>query len=184
MFSLQLYQKKETPVQVFSCEFCKIFKTHSFKYTSRWLLLKKHLISLKLVPEAIDINVSNASYRKEFVLLSFLGSAYDKFVEIFVGTFFLLIELFEGKEIDFSSKLDFFFFKSCLTLKMFKLQIISGGNANKKAHKKKKIIKIKKPLTLSQHNAWWKPSLRKLDLLCHTGIYRFQGLLLCAKQII
>ena len=44
------------------------------------------------MPEAIDI-VSNASYRKKFVLLSFLRLAYDKFVEISVGTFFLLIEL-------------------------------------------------------------------------------------------
>ena len=44
------------------------------------------------MPEAIDI-VSNASYWKEFVLLSFLGLAYNKFVEISVGNFFLLIEL-------------------------------------------------------------------------------------------
>ena len=96
------------------------------------------------MPEAIDINVSNASYRKEFVLLSFLGSAYNKFVEIFVGTFFLLIELFEGKEIDFSSKLDFFFFQELFDVKNVQASNYLRWKCKQKSSQKKENNKNKK----------------------------------------
>ena len=59
------------------------------------LLLEGHWISLKMVPIAIVINVSNTSYQKELALFSFLRSAYDKNMEISIETFsnvFLALE--------------------------------------------------------------------------------------------
>ena len=37
--------KKETPTEVFSCEFSEIFKSTFFVENLRWLLLSKQLIS-------------------------------------------------------------------------------------------------------------------------------------------
>ena len=39
--------RKETPVQIFSCKFCKSFYEYFFKYTSGRLLLQEHWISRK-----------------------------------------------------------------------------------------------------------------------------------------
>ena len=90
-FRLQLYLKA-TPAQMLFSEFWKNFKTRFFKYTSGRLLLSEHWVSLKKAPIAIAINISNASYQKEFVLS--LRFAYGKFVEIsletFVGVFLVL----------------------------------------------------------------------------------------------
>lgn len=71
--------EKHTPVEIYYCEFCKIFKTCFFKYTSWQLFLEEHWISLKMMLTAIAIiNIFNASY-EEFVPFSFLRSVNDKF---------------------------------------------------------------------------------------------------------
>ena len=46
---LQLYQK-ETPTEVFSCEFCEIFKNTFFREHLRWLLLSIHEPEIGIVP--------------------------------------------------------------------------------------------------------------------------------------
>ena len=40
--------KKETLAQVFSCEFCKIFKNTFFIEHLRWLLLDAHLMTIQI----------------------------------------------------------------------------------------------------------------------------------------
>ena len=94
-FSVCNFIKKQTTIQMFSCEFCKISKTQLFKYISEQLLLEEYWTSLKMVAIAIAMNASNACFQKEFVLISFLRSVYNKFVEIFIKTFinvFLVLE--------------------------------------------------------------------------------------------
>ena len=68
-----------------------------FKYISGQLLLEEHWISLKMTPVAVAMNVSNASYQKEFLLFSFFESPNGKFVEMSIKTFikvFLVREFF------------------------------------------------------------------------------------------
>ena len=77
IFSLQLYQKKDSHTDVFQC-ILQILKTTFFKYTFGWLLLIEGWISLKMVAIAIAINVSNTSYQKEFIFFSCLRSPYGK----------------------------------------------------------------------------------------------------------
>ena len=51
------------------------------------MLLEKHRISLKTVPIAIPVNVSNTGYQKGFALFIFLRSAFGKFMDISMETF-------------------------------------------------------------------------------------------------
>ena len=94
-----------TKLQIFSLQ---NFKSRFFKYTFGWLLLIKRWMSLKMAPIAIAINISNASYQREFAFFSYLRSAYGKFVEI-SKVYFCLLNSKEFKGTVFSSKLSFFF---------------------------------------------------------------------------
>ena len=40
-----------------------------------------------MVPTSIAINVPNANYQKDFIIFSFLRSAYSNFVKIIIETF-------------------------------------------------------------------------------------------------
>ena len=68
VFSLQLCQKRDSEVFLLVLE---KKNQDTFKYTSKQLFLEEHWISLKLVPIAIDINVTSANYQKESALFSF-----------------------------------------------------------------------------------------------------------------
>ena len=57
VFSLQFYEKKTLTPAFNFCEFCSFLRF--FKNISGQMLLEKHWISLKTVPRAITINVSN-----------------------------------------------------------------------------------------------------------------------------
>ena len=54
VFSLQLYQKRDSHTDVFQC-ILQIFKTRFFKYSFKWLLLIGSWISLKVAPIAIAL---------------------------------------------------------------------------------------------------------------------------------
>ena len=47
----------ETPTQVFSCEYCKVFKNRFFIEHLRWLLLISRLLNFKKVAFVIDAYV-------------------------------------------------------------------------------------------------------------------------------
>ena len=80
--------KRETVVQMFSCGFCKIFKTRFFKYISGRVLLEEYWISLKMAPITIALKVSNAAYQKEFVLFTFCEICFRQFCENFYRNFY------------------------------------------------------------------------------------------------
>ena len=60
--ALQLYQKKETSTQLFSCEFCEFLRTPFFQNTSEQLLLKIKLLKTKFLIHAFtyfEISLTN-----------------------------------------------------------------------------------------------------------------------------
>ena len=95
----------------------------------------------------------------------------ENVIRVFLVLGFLPLLIFnEYEETAFSNKFSCFFFNSFLMLKVFKLQIISDRNVNKK-------ILHKNYLKLSQDNPSSKSSLRKLDLSCGIETYHFEGVL-------
>ena len=105
---LATLSKRDSNTDFSQCILVQNFKTRSSKYTFGWLLLIEGWISLKMAPIALAINISNASYQREFVFFSYLRSAYGKFVEI--SKSFCLLNFNESQGTVFSSKLSFFFF--------------------------------------------------------------------------
>ena len=92
---LETLSKKRLMSRCFPVSFVKKIWANIFKFLSGQLLQEEQWISLNMVPIAIVINVSNTSYQKEFIMFSFLRSAYSKFVENSVETFikvFLVLE--------------------------------------------------------------------------------------------
>ena len=92
---LETLSKKRLTSRCFPVSFVKKIWANIFKFLSGQLLQEEQWISLNMVPIAIVINVSNTSYQKEFIMFSFLRSAYSKFVENSVETFikvFLVLE--------------------------------------------------------------------------------------------
>ena len=84
VFSLQLYQKRDSEIQPFSCEF--IMNTFFLSNTSGRLLLEKPTILLKTVPIAIPNDISKGYYQNGFAIC-FLRSNYGRFMEFLIETY-------------------------------------------------------------------------------------------------
>ena len=138
VFSLQLCQKKR--LRSFRLSFANKIKTLFLKYTS------KQLLALKLVPIAVDINVtSDINYQKESALFSF----WDL---IMTDLWKFLLKLV-SKLFWYWSFLCILIFNKCKETAFFKFQFISDENINKK-------ISHKNYLKLSKDNPQLKPRLR------------------------
>ena len=158
-------------------------KGRYFKYTSGRLLLDKHWISRKwcqylFLLMFLTLVIKRSLYFSLFpdCLRLISVNFCRKFYQGFSGTWVFSASwtLTNVKKQLFQANFLSSLFNSCLMLKVFKLQIISDRNANKK-------ISHKNYLKLSQDNPSWKSRLKKLDLSCGIDMYNFGGLLQCAK---
>ena len=120
VFSLQLCQKKR--LRSFPLSFGKK-NQDTFKYTSKQLFLEEHWISLKLVPIAIDINVTSANYQKESALFSFR--------DLVMADLWKFLQKLVSKLFWCWSFLCPLIFNKCKETAFFKLEFISDENINK-----------------------------------------------------
>ena len=104
------------------------------------MLWKEHWISLKWCQYLSLLFLTLVIKRNLYIFLFpdclrlISGNFRKKFIKVFwYLDFFYLLNFNKCKETTFSSKFSFFFFfDSCLMLKVLKLQIISDSNVNKK----------------------------------------------------
>ena len=84
--------KRETLAQVFSCEFCKIFKSNS----ERWLLLWKTFLQIQEISanNLMTVNKANASFFWREAKSSVILHAFILFVDDVMKTWSVLIEIF------------------------------------------------------------------------------------------